>query len=756
MFTFIPSPSDTPRLDRGWIIANHKLVSFHAAFLTSLLSIPLHVGTRFDVMREMFLSVEVVISCLMWYAAWHSNIAIHEMGHYLSAVKTNNLRPELAGPAEQKLKQGLLGRWLWYVEMFVKIPYGAFQGVHKESGSYHPGVKTQNLAVSAAGPKASKVLSQATFLPGIALILFGLYRAYPAAVYGGRLLFTVGVVALFDFLLSDAGKYKAFRERQREAAAKAAEVRAAEPARETQEARPVKPSELRRKLRLHRLQELELADGTFVFAPWEFRNSIMGGRHTEEMGGNLSFQELMFLPLTAKDYIEAQRVTNLLQSRAIQIIQDTEGLNFVGIGLEGGIVASYAKQEGDLLPEERALRVAVQAIEECGFVPDRDVCLALDPAASELSNAYREKTGEKESVGQYLFWRAEDPKVLTTDEMVELYLRWVKKYPIVSLEDPFAEDDFEGWKKLMKALDQEILIIGDDLVTTKDSTIQKCAEQGLINTALIKANQIGTLSETLLATRKAKQLGLALVVSHRSKSPNEVMEADISFAVGALGLKCGGGANTERLVKYGRIVELMEMAKKGTKITRKLDPDITIADISAHEEPTNAGIPTVGVVVMLDNGMKFTAATPLGTSAGTDEAVHLVDSIIEANPLTRKFPNYFVFKEKEKTYRFAGNIKGETITKENRELADLWMRAKRYGGKGCLASAEEKIQIMQRKANLGMNAVLSLSLALGRLVAARDGKELPEVLREMESTIDRDHLYGIKSAVVVLEVAHAI
>ena len=99
---------------------------------------------------------------------------------------------------------------------------------------------------------------------------------------------------------------------------------------------------------------------------------------------------------------------------------------------------------------------------------------------------------------------------------------------------------------------------------------------------MIKANQICTLSETLLATRIAKRLGLALVVSHRSKSPNEVMEADISFAVGALGLKCGGGANTERLVKYGRIVELMEMAKKGTKITRRLDPDLIIADISAH------------------------------------------------------------------------------------------------------------------------------------------------------------------------------
>ncbi len=132
-----------------------------------------------------------------------------------------------------------------------------------------------------------------------------------------------------------------------------------------------------------------------------------------------------------------------------------------------------------------------------------------------------------------------------------------------------------------------------------------------------------------------------MVVSHRSKSPNEVMEADISFAVGALGLKCGGGANTERLVKYGRIVELMEMAKKGTKITRKLDPDLVIADISAHEEPTNAGIPTVGVVVMLDNGMKFTAATPLGISAGTDEAIHLVDSIIEAESAHAEIPELF-------------------------------------------------------------------------------------------------------------------
>jgi enolase len=248
-------------------------------------------------------------------------------------------------------------------------------------------------------------------------------------------------------------------------------------------------------------------------------------------------------------------------------------------------------------------------------------------------------------------------------------------------------------------------------------------------------------------------------------------------------------------VKYGRIVELMESAKRNIRITRKLDPDCVILDISAHEEPTNAGIPTVGVVVILDNGMRFSAATPLGTSAGTDEAIHLVDSIIEAGPLTRKYPNYFLFHEKEKTYRFASGVKADAITKENSELADLWVRARRYGGKGCLnavdnvaqviaprflgsrisalgtladidrkllmleldlalkrgkiapsASAEERIQTMQRKANLGMNAILSMSLALGRLIAARDGVELPDVLREMETAIDRDELYGIKTA----------
>lgn len=786
------------RLDRGWIIANHKLVSFHAAFLTSLFSID--GGNRWQVLQQMFLSAELVVSSVIWYAAWHLNIAIHEIGHYMEAVRTNNLRPDLIAAAQTRMNGGLVARALWYLEMLVMTPYGRYAGITKENGSFHPSVKAQNLAVSAAGPRASRDLCIATLPLGVGLVVYGLYASHPWLVIAGRFFGSIGAVALLDFLLADPGKYAEFQERQREAAEKVAAVRlAGAPAQvKGYQWRPIAPSSIKRKLQVHRLQEVALADGSAVFAPWEFRNSIMGGRHTEEMGGNLSFQELMFIPLAAKDYIEAQRITNALQTRVIQIIQDAPGLNFVGIGLEGGVVASYTRGEHDILPEERAFKVAVQAIEECGFVPDKDVCLALDAAATELSKAYRDETGEQESIGQYMFWRAEDPKTVTTDEMIALYKRWVKEYPIVSIEDPFSEDDHEGWKRLVKELGDEIFVIGDDLVTTKDSTIDRCAREGLINAALIKANQIGTLSETLLATRTAKERGMALVISHRSKSPNEVMEADIAFAVGAMGLKCGGGSNTERLIKYGRIVELIDMAQRRKHATRRLDSDLVIADITAHEEPTNAGIPTVGVIVRLDNGMKFTAATPVGTSAGADEAIHLVDSLIEAGPLTRKYPHLFEKDTASGWYTFAKGVRSEAVTDlKDDELAGLWMRSKRYNGKGCLnavanveqiiaprflgrrlsqlgsmadidrelleleislavkrgklkadCSTEERIKFAQRKANLGMNAMLSASLALGRVAAARDGKELPEILREAEVTLNREELYGVKQKVL--------
>ena len=785
----------TGMLEEGWVIANHKLVSFHAAFLSSLFM--LTKGETWDtakVLGFMFspLGVEVWLSALIWYLGWHINIAVHEMGHYVAAVKTSNLRPELLAEAEKNL--GLGGR----IKMLLLIPWGKFKGVKKEAGCFFPDVKAQNLGVSAAGPLTSGKLALVMLPLGILGVAVGFMVAQqgdlgnPAGkpiIWVGRLLFTIGVIALLDRLLTDAGAVRGFKARQSGTAQKAAEAELAR----VRASFAWDPAAVKKMMIEKRLQEVKLADGRKLRAPWQYRNCLQGGRHTEEQGGNLSFQEFMFLPLSASDYVEAQRMTNALQTRVIQIVQDSEGMNFVGIGLEGGMVGAYAKQADDECPEERAIKVAVQAIKDCGFVPGKDVAMALDPACSELSIMYREHTGKSDAVGQYFFWRAEEPKTMTSEELVEMYKRWVVRYPIVSIEDGLAEDDHDGWKLLMKELGDRIFIIGDDLVTTKDTTIVQCVENGLINTALIKANQIGSLCETLLATHAAKSRGANLVVSHRSKSPNDTMEADIAFAVDSVGMKCGGGANTERLIKYARIVELMRMAQKGFKITRPMAGDLKIAEIIATEVATNAGNPTVGVTVRLENGVTFQGATPLGTSAGTDEAIHLVDSIVEKCPATDKFADLFESKDGGKTFKFKKGLNTKDIAaKKDSELSELWRRAQRYAGKGCLNAAENvekhiaplfvgktlgevgnlvdidrkmlalereialrrgklaanaddeaKIYCSQRKANLGMNAILSVSLALGRLTAARDGVELSDILGKLEGKIDRQYLYSV-------------
>ncbi len=776
-------------LEAGWVLANHKLVSFHAAFLSSLLMLIPKEGnwTHWQVLRFMFLSPEVLFSAGILYLSWHVNIAVHELGHYVSAVKTNNLRDHYLEQARARL--GSVG---WYLRGLLTIPYGKFPGVMKQAGSYFPDVKSQNLAVNSAGPLTSAKLSLATLPTGVVLCVVGLvvgseHAAGHVILILGRLLGTIGIVALLDRLLADRGAVRKFRACQRAAAAGA--QAAAQKAAGKWDLAAIK-----KKMAEGRSQTATAADGREVRAPWQYRNCLMGGRHTEEQGGNLSFQEFMFVPLSAENYVEAQRMTNALQTRVIQIVQDSEGMNFVGIGLEGGMVGGYTRQADDACPEERALKVAVQAIQECGFVPGQDVAIALDPAASELEIAFREQTGQTDAIGQYYFWRAEEPMTMSSEDLIEMYKDWVEKYPIVSIEDGLAEDDHEAWKKLLAELGDRCFIIGDDLVTTKEDNIVEAAEKGLINTVLVKANQIGSLCETLLATHAGKGRGCQMVVSHRSKSPNDTMEADIAFAIDAMGMKCGGGSNTERLVKYARIVELMTMARKGFKITRPLAGDLKIADISATEVATNAGIPTVGVTVRLENGVSFHGATPLGTSAGTDEAIHLVDSTIEKSAATDKHADLFDRDETSRTYKFKKGASEDAVAARNdEELSELWRRAQRYGGKGCLnaaenaekhiapmfvgkqlselgglvdvdrqmlakevavavqrgklaeaAGAEEKIAIAQRKANLGMNAILSTSLALGRLIAARDGMELSDILRDLEGKIDREALYSVK------------
>jgi enolase len=784
------------KLHEGWVIANHILVSFHVAFISSVLSIPAELKGK-SVLGFVFTSPDTIISAAFWYISFHTGIAIHEMGHYLQAVRLNALNESILVRAQKRWKSTGFGKLAWYMEMYIKIPWGKFEGVKREGLTYYPEAPF-NLSVAAAGPASSGNLALCMLPLAAALLVWGLVGNTALPVYFGRLALGIGLVGLLDFLLADPGKYREFREREAKAKLKADKVEI------SKESWVNKGRQIKAMMIKNRIQTIVLKNGDKVGAPWQYRNCGMGGRHTEKEypESNISMQEMMFLPICAKNYEEAQMITVALQTRLKEIIEKSAGARVMGIGLEGGLAPYISKEAQDLVPEQRMWRMAVQAIRDIGYKPGDEIAIAFDPALSELANAYREEFNQPDSVGMYYFWRSEEKVVMSRDQLVALFKKAVEDHPIFSLEDAFAEDDHEGWRLLMKELGDTVFIIGDDLVTTKDSTIEICADKGLINSALIKANQIGTLSECLIAMLVALGKKLDLVVSHRSKSPNDDMEAQIALAANALGLKAGGGANTERLFKYGSVTKIMKELERSTKIVGENKTatnaaeflmDLVITDIIAYEEPTNAGIPSVGVDIYVGvkdseeyrKILKFSGSTPLGTSAGTGEAIHLIDSTIEKCSAVEKFPELFTVQA-DKTYKFKkGTAEADVLAKNDEGLKKLWKQVQRYEGKGCQnavnylltiiapefigrkvsdfqritlvdkkllqlekdtaikrgkvpagVSGDEAIEIMQRKGNLGMNAILSMSLALGRMIGHVQGKDLWQLLRtEMKEAV---------------------
>jgi enolase len=813
-------------LERGWVIANHKLVSFHAAFISSVLSLPVSelkdlaekgANLKLEVLKFMFLSAETIVSLAVLYLSWHIAIAIHEMGHFLTAVKLTALNKDSQEKADKAMAGG--GKFGWYAQMFLQIPWGKFYGVKKENGNFAPDAP-YNLAVAASAPVWSGYLA-AICLPVAAICIgLGLSTGAEILIYIGRFFLAPGCVGLLDRLLADPGKLKEFRSREKIAAEAAARAAAAA----SKESWPVQVAEVKKRMLTTRMQQIVLKDGNRVAAPWQFRNCAMGGRHTEKEypESNISMQESMFMPLSPKTYEDAQEMTVKLQYRLKEIIESAPGAKVMGVGLEGGIAPYVDKAEGDKVPEQRMWRFMKQAILDCEWVPGVDVAIALDPACSELENAYREERGEPDSVGMYRFWRDKDKVEMSRDQILDLFKEAMQSgIPVLSIEDGFGERDHQGWKNLMKELGDKIFIIGDDLVTTKDSNIEKCAKNGEINASLIKANQIGTLTETVLAMLTSLAYGAELVISHRSKSPNDPFEAEIGTAMNALGVKCGGGANTERLQKYGRMMEILALARATQRETtdkerqeiqasvkelvkvltgrddctispKAGDIDITsllmkmlaIEAVSGIEEATNAGIPSAAATLFLGRSgiIRFKGSTPLGTSAGEDEAIHYVDSIIEPCESTKKYADLFK-SAGDGTFRFKKDVKVDVIKAKNDDkLMALWKKSRRYDGKGCMdaaahietvlakafigkkvgslgslldtdrqllsleleqaiaagriskdASKDDKIHAMQRKGVLGMNAILSMSLALGRAVAAAEGRELWQLTRDIAS-----------------------
>jgi enolase 1/2/3 len=268
--------------------------------------------------------------------------------------------------------------------------------------------------------------------------------------------------------------------------------------------------------------------------PVPMMNVLNGGAHASN---NVDVQEFMIVPVGAERFGEALRI-GVEVFHALKKVLAKQGLA-TAVGDEGGFAPT-------LKSNEAALEALLVAVKEAGYTPGEDVVFALDPAASEF---YQD--------GRYVFKKSGGP-ARTAAEMVELYRSWVDKYPIVSIEDGLAEDDWEGWSLLTEALGERIQLVGDDIFVTNIDRLTRGIEQGVANAVLIKLNQIGTLTETLDCMDLARRNGYATVVSHRSGETEDTFIADLAVATGAGQIKTGSASRTDRVAKYNQLLRIAE------------------------------------------------------------------------------------------------------------------------------------------------------------------------------------------------------
>ncbi len=267
--------------------------------------------------------------------------------------------------------------------------------------------------------------------------------------------------------------------------------------------------------------------------PVPMMNIINGGKHADN---NVDLQEFMIMPAGAPSFSEAQRYCAEVYM-ALKAILKSKGYA-TGVGDEGGFAP-------DLKSNEEAIQVIVEAIEKAGYVPGKDIFIALDPASSEFFED-----------GKYNL--ASEGKILSSAEMVDYYAALVEKYPIISIEDGMAEEDWDGWKLMTEKLGSKIQIVGDDLFVTNTQRLKRGIEKGTANSILIKLNQIGTLTETLNAIEMAARAGYTAVISHRSGETEDTTIADLVVAVNAGQIKTGAPTRSERVAKYNQLIRIEE------------------------------------------------------------------------------------------------------------------------------------------------------------------------------------------------------
>ena len=268
--------------------------------------------------------------------------------------------------------------------------------------------------------------------------------------------------------------------------------------------------------------------------PVPMMNILNGGKHADN---NVDLQEFMIVPVDAVNFAEALRMgTEVFHS--LKGVLKKKGYN-TAVGDEGGFAPS-------LKSNEEAIEIILDAIGKAGLKPGKDVYLALDPASSEFFEKRK-----------YVFGKS-DKSAKTPEQMVKFYEKWVKQYPIISIEDGMAENDWEGWAMLTEALGDNIQLVGDDIFVTNPEILSEGIEKGVANSILIKVNQIGTLTETFDCIEMAKRAGYTTVISHRSGETEDTTIADIAVATNAGQIKTGSASRTDRVAKYNQLLRIEE------------------------------------------------------------------------------------------------------------------------------------------------------------------------------------------------------
>ena len=270
--------------------------------------------------------------------------------------------------------------------------------------------------------------------------------------------------------------------------------------------------------------------------PVPMMNIINGGQHADN---TVDMQEFMIMPVGAGSFSEGLRM-GVEVFHHLKSVLKNKGYN-TAVGDEGGFAP-------DLKSNEEAIEVILQAIEKAGYRPGEQIFIALDPATSEM---YKN--------GSYVFWKSDPDRKRSAEDMVEHWTRWVNDYPIISIEDAMAEDDWEGWKMLTDAVGDRVQLVGDDLFVTNTKRLQRGIDENAANSILIKFNQIGTLTETLDAIELAHKHRYTAVISHRSGETEDTTLADLAVATNAGQIKTGSASRSDRLAKYNQLLRIEEM-----------------------------------------------------------------------------------------------------------------------------------------------------------------------------------------------------